>query len=208
MRKIFFSFLMLLLFGTYPGWLSPAPNGGEVFLKECASCHGDKAQGDRSKDAPRLADRPVWELLWQLDRFLKNERPTSDKDVSGHAMKNALGNVKDGATVKAVVEFLGALKTPALSENHSGDAKRGENLYALCSACHGTKGEGNESLKAPRLAGVEAWYLTAQLNKFRSGHRGNSPGDALGYPMALMAQQLADEKAVQDVVAYIRGLKP
>jgi cytochrome c553 len=40
-----------------------------------------------------------------------------------------------------------------------------------CIACHGAAGEGNAQAGFPRLAGLSAGYLTAQLNDFASGAR-------------------------------------
>ncbi|KXU84644.1 hypothetical protein CR51_41590 [Caballeronia megalochromosomata] len=40
-----------------------------------------------------------------------------------------------------------------------------------CIACHGALGEGNAQAGFPRLAGLSASYLTAQLNDFASGAR-------------------------------------
>ena len=41
-----------------------------------------------------------------------------------------------------------------------------------CTTCHGTDGRGNEGIEAPRLAGMEDWYLRRQLENFRAGIRG------------------------------------
>ena len=41
-------------------------------------------------------------------------------------------------------------------------------LAKECMVCHGTK----EAQRGPILNGMEAWYLTDQLEKFRSGIRG------------------------------------
>ncbi|MEC9086505.1 MAG: c-type cytochrome, partial [Pseudomonadota bacterium] len=41
-----------------------------------------------------------------------------------------------------------------------------------CTTCHGTDGRGNEGTEAPRLAGMEDWYLRRQLENFRAGIRG------------------------------------
>lgn len=199
--------ILLMNFILLSSGLSAAVDGKAVYMKECASCHGEKGEGDAKKDAPRLADRPLWELVWQTERFRKGERPSHPKDASGLAMKKALENVKDVEALKAVLEYVGALKTPTTSETLSGDSKAGENYFALCTSCHGTKGEGNEALKAPRLSAMDAWYLAAQLKKFRNGERGNDASDAQGYPMGLMAQQIPSDKAVADLIVYIRTLR-
>ena len=53
-------------------------------------------------------------------------------------------------------------------------------LFATCAACHGDNGAGNQDLRAPRLAGVDDWYLATELRKFRSGVRGTNPKDREG----------------------------
>lgn len=44
---------------------------------------------------------------------------------------------------------------------------------AACVTCHGAKGEGNAAAGFPRLAGLPAAYLAAQLENFAAGKRQN-----------------------------------
>ena len=46
-----------------------------------------------------------------------------------------------------------------------------------CTTCHGVEGIGNIAIEAPRLAGMEAWYLKRQLENFRAGIRGKHGED-------------------------------
>ena len=87
-----------------------------------------------------------------------------------------------------------------------GNAAAGRALYAVCSACHGAQAEGNPALNAPKLAGQADWYLRRELHNFKSGARGASAKDAFGKVMAPMAATLADDAAIDNVVAYIRTL--
>lgn len=87
-----------------------------------------------------------------------------------------------------------------------GDVVAGKALYAVCAGCHGFVGEGQRAVNAPKLVGLEDWYLRRQLDYFRRGIRGTAPEDAHGRQMAPMALVLADERAVEDVVAYIGTL--
>ncbi len=48
---------------------------------------------------------------------------------------------------------------------------------------------------------------SSQLKNFRSRIRGAHPDDKYGGQMTLMAASLADEKASNELVAYINGLK-
>ncbi len=65
---------------------------------------------------------------------------------------------------------------------------------------------GNPVLNSPRLAGMSDWYMVIQLQKFRSGLRGDHPEDIYGLQMVPFATLLPDEQALVDVVAYINTL--
>ncbi len=96
-----------------------------------------------------------------------------------------------------------AVSPAAMSE---GDVARGKDLYAACLDCHGESGEGNIELNAPSLAGQYDWYLLSQMQNYRSGVRGQHPDDVFGQIMTEPARALADDQAVEDVVAYIATL--
>jgi cytochrome c oxidase subunit 2 len=87
-----------------------------------------------------------------------------------------------------------------------GDPAVGQALYGVCSACHGAQAEGNPALNAPKLSGQGDWYLKRELQLFKSGARGTHEKDTFGKVMAPMAATLADEAAIDNVVAYIRTL--
>jgi cytochrome c oxidase subunit 2 len=63
-------------------------------------------------------------------------------------------------------------------------------------------------LNAPRLAGQSDWYLKRQLKNFKHGLRGANSADAYGAQMMPMAATLADDAAIDNVVAYIGSLQP
>ncbi|HWJ06656.1 MAG TPA: c-type cytochrome [Steroidobacteraceae bacterium] len=92
-----------------------------------------------------------------------------------------------------------------LQARPAGDPVAGATAYAVCSACHGAQAEGNRALNAPKLAGLPAWYLSRQLQNFKEGVRGGTPGDAIAAQMAAIAQPL-DATTLDDVVAYIAKL--
>jgi cytochrome c oxidase subunit II len=87
-----------------------------------------------------------------------------------------------------------------------GDAAAGRSLYAVCSACHGVQAEGNPALNAPKLSGQGDWYLKRELRYFKNGARGTHEKDVFGKMMAPMAATLADDAAIDNVVAYIKTL--
>ena len=88
----------------------------------------------------------------------------------------------------------------------TGDVEAGRKHYNTCAYCHGKDGEGIEAVNAPGLAGATDWYLTRQLENFKSGVRGSHPQDYYGYQMGLLGITLRDEQAIKDVVAYINTL--
>ena len=71
-----------------------------------------------------------------------------------------------------------------------------------CTTCHGAEGIGNIAIEAPRLAGMEAWYLKRQLENFRAGIRGTHGEDIQGIAMRPMAAKLSDE-SIADIVDWV-----
>jgi cytochrome c oxidase subunit 2 len=60
-------------------------------------------------------------------------------------------------------------------------------------------------MNAPRLNGLEEWYLKRQIKNFQDSVRGSHPDDKLGAQMMAMAALLKNDEALNDVVAYIQS---
>ncbi len=88
------------------------------------------------------------------------------------------------------------------------ELERGEALYKLCAQCHGPQGAGNPAIAAPPIAGLPAWYVEAQVYKFRDGVRGAHPDDAAGLRMRPMARIMRTDDNIQAVAAYVGSLPP
>ena len=88
----------------------------------------------------------------------------------------------------------------------AGDPDTGKAQYAVCAACHGFEGEGNQLLNAPKLAGQEGWYIKSQLDLYKSGARGYHKDDIYGQQMGPLAATLPNPAAVNNVVAYLETL--
>lgn len=88
----------------------------------------------------------------------------------------------------------------------AGNAAAGAARYVVCANCHGQNGEGLTALNAPKLSGQSEWYLRRQLENYKAGLRGTHQDDLYGRTMAPMANALADDAAIADVVAHIRSL--
>ena len=98
--------------------------------------------------------------------------------------------------------FVGLISMSA----HAADVAAGKAAYAVCAACHGPNAGGNQSMNAPRTAGQFDWYLKRQIQAFKDGIRGTAPGDIYGAQMRPMAMTLANDAAIDNVVAYIGTL--
>ena len=66
--------------------------------------------------------------------------------------------------------------------------------FVYCTTCHGVQLMGNPVIKAPRLSGMEPWYVEQQLQNFKAGIRGPHDRDPYGYEMQPMAAALSDEQ--------------
>jgi cytochrome c oxidase subunit 2 len=102
----------------------------------------------------------------------------------------------------------GALGLGCIRPDGAKEALSGQALFAACVSCHGETGTGDAKLAAPNIAGLPAWYVEAQLVKYRSGIRGNHPDDLEGLRMRPMSRQMMDEREVKAVAAYVASLAP
>ena len=81
-----------------------------------------------------------------------------------------------------------------------------ESLYYPCQTCHGIDGEGNESLDAPAIAGMDAVYLAGQLRYFRDGVRGVPLDDIPGRQMSLIMAILEQDEDIADLAQYVAAM--
>ena len=84
--------------------------------------------------------------------------------------------------------------------------KYSEDLYDGCVQCHGENGEGNQDLGAPAIAGLERWYIKAQLRKFKKSQRGWHIDDMAGKRMQPMAMAMDTDEKVDIIAAYVASL--
>jgi cytochrome c oxidase subunit II len=84
-------------------------------------------------------------------------------------------------------------------------AKAG-NDFDYCLLCHGANANGNYGIRAPKLSGMESWYLARQLENFAAGVRGLPPEDAAGHEMGPVALRLKQEGVLEAAVKFIAML--
>lgn len=177
---------------------------GKELFAACASCHGETGIGQANIAAPNIAGLPAWYVEAQLVKYRSGIRGAHPDDLEGLRMRPMSRQMMDEGEVKAVAAYVATLtpvkSAPSLKD---ADATAGAGSYAVCLACHGDKGQGNQALNAPPLAGQYDWYLVSQLKKFKGGIRGANPLDVTGGQMRPMSMVLADEQAMKNVVAHI-----
>jgi cytochrome c553 len=93
------------------------------------------------------------------------------------------------------------------SEDPPGGDQGGQLYARSCAPCHGDQGEGVPVLNAPRLAGMEPWYIVRQLRNFSSGARGADPADTFGRQMRVIATTLGGDGEIEDVAAYVATMR-
>lgn len=103
------------------------------------------------------------------------------------------------------VALCAALLTPSIS---AADEERGRTLFHNCAQCHGDQGQGNALALGPAIAGLGAWYIEAQVQKFKGEVRGAHPDDLGGLRMLPMSRMLKSEEDVKSVAAYLASLPP
>jgi cytochrome c oxidase subunit 2 len=197
----------LTLSGCRLGTTDAATRGQEVF-ETCVPCHNADGSGNPAVGAPNIAGMKGWYVERELEKFRAGVRGMQFNDVEGLRMQPMALSLASDDDVKAVSRYVESLPPVPHASSLPGDPKTGATLYATCGACHGDNGAGNQDLGAPRIAGVDDWYLATELRKFRSGVRGANPKDREGRLMRPMARALPDEDAIRNVVAYVGTLKP
>lgn len=182
------------------------PEAGEQLYAACVACHGPRGQGNRQQNAPKLAGLEPWYVIRQLEKFKSGARGADPDDTFGQQMRPFANTLADREAMANVAAYIDSLPDEPAEASVSGDPGRGEKLYRTCAGCHGPEGRGRHAMNAPRLAGMNDWYLSRQLDHFRQGVRGRHEDDLYGTQMAEMAKMLTDDQAVRDVVAYINTL--
>jgi cytochrome c553 len=180
-------------------------SGAELF-KACVPCHGPAGEGNTAIGAPAISGLPAWYVSAQLERFQTGVRGHHADDIEGLRMQAMSRQLRSDLETRAVAAHVASMphvtSTAAIG---GGDAAAGQRAYLVCASCHGVTGSGFEAGKVPPLAGLDAWYVAAQIRKFQKGVRGTIPNDAFGPVMQSVAAPLSDEE-INQVAAYVHGL--
>ena len=182
-----------------------ASSGGKIVSeKGCASCHGDKGQGNAQAGFPRLAGQSADYLDAQLKAFANGERPNAIMQGQAQGLSTE--------QMRAVADYYASLEAPGEAAGTAGkkvlDAGREIVVNGLwqknipsCQACHGPGARGLGPF--PALAGQGASYIETQLKDWQAGKRPAGP-DGL---MKHVADQL-DHGQIHAVAEYLASLPP
>lgn len=101
------------------------------------------------------------------------------------------------------ITLLGGLVTPAVAQKYAAiDTSVQPLSNKICATCHGAYGKGNAVVGAPSLAGLESWYLKAQLVKFRDSIRGVQKDYIPGHEMRAAVAEMS-EAEMDEVISFI-----
>jgi cytochrome c oxidase subunit 2 len=196
---------VLTMTGCARSSVTASISGAELF-KACAPCHGAAGEGTTAVGAPAIAGLPAWYVSAQLERFRTGVRGHHADDIEGLRMQAMSRQLRSEAEMGAVARHVSSLpRVTTTAAIGGGDAAAGQRAYLLCASCHGVTGRGFEGGQVPPLAGLDDWYVAAQIRKFKNGVRGTMPGDAFGPVMQAVAARLSAED-IDQVAAYVDAL--
>jgi len=194
---------------TYADTLDAPPGNataGSGLYSVCSACHGPQGQGMQALNAPKIAGQSDWYLRRQIENYKDGLRGADEADTYGKQMAQMANSLADDAAINNVIAHIQQFPDEPAPATVEGNVKNGERLYRVCAYCHGADGMGIQALNAPRTAGMTDWYMVRQLKNFRDGVRGSHPQDFYGMQMGFMGRTLADDQAINDLVAYINTL--
>jgi cytochrome c553 len=183
--------------------LTPNLEHGRSLYATCAACHQSHGGGESSAGVPSIAGQYYEVLIEQLANFREAARDARrwDPRMAAFTGQHHLVGPQDLADVAAYIADL----PPRLGEAvGAGDRTAvGGRLYArACQSCHGALGEGNGSLRYPRLGGQHFAYLVRQIQAMAAGQRPNA-----GFEHAALFKDLTDDE-VAAVADYVSRLNP
>ncbi len=114
--------------------------GERLFVNNCSACHGSDAHG--GKGFPNLTDD---DWLHGGSPEIVEKTITEGRQGMMPPLAAAVGSADD---VRNVANFVLSLSG---SPHDAGAAERGQPKFAICAACHGADGKGNQALGSPNL---------------------------------------------------------
>ncbi len=162
--------------------------GERLFANQCAGCHGADARG--SKGFPNLTDDD-WLYGGSVEKI--TETITQGRTGQMPALAAAVGSSEDLRNLANYVLSLSG------SPHNNVAAQLGKPKFAVCAACHGNDGRGNQALGSPNLTDkvwLHGWGEEAIISIVSSGKNSVMPAQG---------RHLSPEQ-IQVLAAYVWGL--
>src|SRR5258705_7155370 len=109
-------------------------------------------------------------------------------------------------TLTCMLTMAGCARSSVAASISGAEWMSGAELVEACVPCHGAAGEGSTVVGAPAIAGLPAWYVSAQLERFQKGIRGQHADDIEGLKMQAMSRQLRSETETRAVARHVASL--
>lgn len=179
---------------------------GKAKSVTCAACHG--ADGNPAVATyPALAGQSEAYLVKQLKDFKEGVDTKGESGRVDAVMAGMIAPLSGDDMQNLAAYFASQTLNPIIAETNekgkklfiSGDPING---ITACMACHSISGKGMDNAAFPSVAGQNASYLKAQLEKFRSADRVNDRGSM----MRSIALNLSDQD-IEAVAQYMASLK-
>jgi cytochrome c oxidase cbb3-type subunit 3 len=141
--------------------------GEHLFMNNCAQCHASDGRG--SKGFPNLTDAD-----WLYGGSPENIKRTLVEGRVGQmpAMAAAVGSAQD---IQNVAHYVLSLSH---SPHDMQKAALGQTKFAVCAACHGADGKGNQTIGAPNLSDkvwLHGWGEAAIVSMIHNGKINQMP---------------------------------
>ena len=184
-------------------------DGGKLYARMCALCHGDAGEGYAAPGATALANSNF--LAVADDEYLFENIARGRPGTRMSAWAESYDGPLSGGEVSAVVDFIRAWQTgPSVDVSNvavEGDPSRAASVYAEnCAECHGETGQGlDEAPNAPD--GAPSLNNPVFLDTASDGFIRYSVAEGRpGTPMPVYAGVLTEQE-IDDLVVLIRSWK-
>ncbi len=161
--------------------------GERLFLTYCAQCHGSDAGG--SKGFPNLSDAD----------WLYGGEPEAIKTTITAGRNGVMPPMGPSLGAEGTKELANYVLSLSGGKHDSALAEKGKEKFAMCAACHGADGKGNQQLGAPNLTDQTWLYGSDEatiIETITNGRNNMMPAHG----------ELLGEGKVHMLAAYVYGL--
>lgn len=162
--------------------------GERLFLNNCAACHGSDARG--SKGFPNLTDND-WLYGGEPDKII--ETITNGRAGQMPALAESVGSPIE---IRQVAQYVLSLSG---SQHDAAAAALGKEKFAICAACHGMDGKGNQAIGSANLTDkiwLHGWGEEAIVAMITKGKHNIMPAQSSRYT----------PEQIKVLAAYVWGL--